>query len=142
VIAMPARLCLDTLFLDMLAKKRQDQVEVVKRAIKGQYFLVLPVICLSEFAKKSEAMRGKRDTVRVIDSFVSKLNSISTAIIRGIDVRVAKESGHLQHRYSLSLGDSLVAATGICNQCKYIVSNDHHFDRIRHLIKRRWAFSK
>jgi len=47
-------------------------------------------------------------------------------------------AGNLQHQYQLSLGDSIVAATGIHTRCKYIISNDPDFDRIRHLVKRRF----
>jgi len=130
------RLCLDTRFLVEVANKNERQVRLFERIASGDHIAFLPTVCISEFSKVCHKS-GRTDN---IDSICLKLKRLSMIYSIGLSYKIAISSGELQFKYGMGLGDSIVAATAINNECRYIVTDDPDFERIRHLIKTKFGF--
>lgn len=104
----------------------------------------------SSYVKLSQALDDKKITgvISVItltelliflskDIYKKKLNellSLNMEIIE-TDRTIAIRAGELHMIYQLPLGDSLIAATGIIEGIKHVLTDDEHFDPIINLIK-------
>jgi predicted nucleic acid-binding protein len=51
------------------------------------------------------------------------------------DRTIAIRAGELHMTYKIPLGDSLIAATGINENIKHVLTDDSHFDAVRNFIK-------
>ena len=65
---------------------------------------------------------------------VNELRSLNLEII-DIDRTIAIRAGELHMIYKLPLGDSLIAATGINENIKHVLTDDGHFDAVQNFIK-------
>ncbi len=65
---------------------------------------------------------------------VNELLSLNLEII-DIDRTIAIRAGELHMIYKLPLGDSLIAATGINENIKHVLTDDGHFDAVKNFIK-------
>ncbi len=74
------------------------------------------------------------------DIYKKKLNELLSLNVDIIDIdrTIAIRAGELHMIYGLPLGDSLIAATGIIENVKHILTEDvydGHFDAVKNLIK-------
>jgi predicted nucleic acid-binding protein len=71
------------------------------------------------------------------DVYKQKLNellSLNLEII-ALDQTTAIRAGEIHMIYKLPLGDSLIAATGMNENIKHVLTDDAHFDAIQNIIK-------
>jgi predicted nucleic acid-binding protein len=68
------------------------------------------------------------------DIYKQKLLSLNLEII-GTDQTTAIRAGEIHMIYKLPLGDSLIAATGMTENIKHVLTDDAHFDAIQNIIK-------
>ena len=59
----------------------------------------------------------------------------SNLIFIDVDRTIASKAGELRLRYDIPTADSLIAATGIVENVKHILTDDDHFDSVKYLIK-------
>src|SRR5574341_2118905 len=71
------------------------------------------------------------------DIYRKKLNELLSLNLEIVDTErtIAIRAGELHMIYKLPLGDSLIAATGITEGIKHVLTDDGHFDSIVNLIK-------
>ncbi len=87
------------------------------------------VITITELIK----IRGMKDKEGV-HSDLDKLVT-SNLIFVDVDRTIAKRAGELRLKYDIPTADSLIAATGIVENVKHVLTDDDHFDSIKNLIK-------
>ena len=87
------------------------------------------VITITELIK----IRGMKDKERM-HSDLDKLMTCSLIFV-DVDRTIAKRAGELRLKYDIPTADSLIAATGIVENVKHILTDDDHFDSIKNLIK-------
>ncbi|MFZ3169738.1 MAG: PIN domain-containing protein [Candidatus Methanoperedens sp.] len=87
------------------------------------------VITITELIK----IRGMKENERM-HSDLDKLMT-SNLIFVDVDRTIAKHAGELRLKYDIPTADSLIAATGIVENVKHILTDDDHFDSIKNLIK-------
>jgi predicted nucleic acid-binding protein len=66
---------------------------------------------------------------------LKELLSLNNMEIVETDRTIAIRAGELHMMYRVPLGDSLIAATGITEGIKHVLTDDEHFDLIDNLIK-------
>jgi len=98
---------------------------IQNKKIKG----IASVITITELIK----IRGMKDTERM-RSDLGKLVT-SNLIFIDVDRTIASKAGELRLRYDIPTADSLIAATGIVENVKHILTDDDHFDSVKYLIK-------
>jgi len=62
----------------------------------------------------------------------------SNLVFVDMDRTIAMRAGELRMEYGLPAGDSIIAATGIVENIKHILTDDAnnaHFDAVKHLIR-------
>ena len=71
------------------------------------------------------------------DKMRNNLNSLINSNLTFVDVNhtIAMRAGELRLKYEIPTVDSLIAATGIVENVKYILTDDHHFKPLKNLIK-------
>lgn len=87
---------------------------------------VISVVTLTELIK----VLGEK----IYREKLNELLSLNVFFVE-IDQTISIRAGELHMRYGIPLGDSLIAATGISENVKHVLTNDAHFDTIRHYIK-------
>ena len=87
------------------------------------------VITITELIK----IRGMKDK----EGMRSDLGKLITSSLIFVDVdrTIAARAGELRLKYDIPTADSLIAATGIVENVKHILTDDDHFDSIKNLIK-------
>lgn len=87
---------------------------------------VVSVVTLTELIK----ILGEKIYMEKINELVS-LN----IIVVDIDQTIAIRAGELRMRYGLPTGDSLIAATGLIENVKHILTDDAPLNTVKNLIK-------
>ncbi|HJH30863.1 MAG TPA: PIN domain-containing protein [Methanosarcinaceae archaeon] len=67
----------------------------------------------------------------------NNLNSLINSNLIFVDINhtIAMRAGELRLKYDISTIDSLIAATGIVENVKHILTDDHHFKPLKNQIK-------
>ncbi|CAG0993871.1 MAG: PIN domain-containing protein [Candidatus Methanoperedens sp.] len=87
------------------------------------------VITITELIK----IRGMKDK-ELMHSDLDKLIT-SNLIFVDVDRTIAIRAGDLRLKYDIPTADSLIAATGIVENVKHILTDDDHFNSVKNLIK-------
>lgn len=87
------------------------------------------VITITELIK----IRGMKDKERM-HSDLGKLIT-SNLIFVDVDRTIATRAGDLRLKYDIPTADSLIAATGMVENVKHILTDDDHFNSVKNLIK-------
>jgi predicted nucleic acid-binding protein len=71
------------------------------------------------------------------DIYKKKVNELLSLNLEIVDTdrTIAIRAGELHMTYKLPLGDSLIAATGINENIKNVLTDDGHFDAVQNFIK-------
>ncbi len=71
------------------------------------------------------------------DIYKKKVNELLSLNLEIIDTdrTIAIRAGELHMIYKLPLGDSFIAATGINENIKHVLTDDSHFDAVQNFIK-------
>jgi len=90
---------------------------------------LVSVVTLTELIK----IRGKKDNKRMH----SDLNNLIASNLVFVDVNdtIAIRAGELRLKYDIPTIDSIIAATGIVNNVKHILTDDNHFKPLKNTIK-------
>ena len=127
-------ICVDTRVLEEIANDDKNQKDWFYSSLNNPSFhIFLPTIVISEFVCVSMKKRSFEEAKSLVDSLkmIPKLNIIK------LSTTIALESGKLQWRHKIGIGDCIIAATAKICKCKLIRTDHKDFDKISG-IKRSW----
>lgn len=107
-----------------------DEYFELAQAIKNRNIMgLVSVVTLTELIK----IRG----MKYEEQIYNDLNRLVTSNLIFVDVNrmIAISAGKLRLGYDIPTADSLIAATGIVENVKHILTDDEHFDAIKSLLK-------
>lgn len=108
----------------------QDSYFELAQAIQNKKISgVVSVITLTELVKIS-GMKNRE----LMRSALYRLIS-SNLIFIDVSQQIAIRAGDLRLKYDIPTADSLIAATGIVENIKHILTDDDHFESTKSLIK-------
>ncbi len=120
----------DTRFFVELFYSKDKQLRNRIREEKRNREKFISAIAIHEFYNISLVREG-RETAKLRTALIKKEFQIIP-----VDDKVAQESADLRHKYNLSMGDSMIAATALLLDA-VCISDDPHFKQIKE-IKSAW----
>ncbi|MDW7775214.1 MAG: PIN domain-containing protein [Methanosarcinales archaeon] len=104
-------------------------IDLAKALQNKKIIGLISVVTLTELI----TIRGKKDNKRMH----SDLNDLITSNLIFVDVNdaIAIHAGELRLKYDIPTIDSIIAATGIVNNVKHILTDDDHFKPLINSIK-------
>ncbi len=121
------KVLIDTMHIAALLTDEGGTYSVLAQALdEGKIAGVISVVTLTELAK-----------ILGIENYREKINQLisSKLIFVEVDKMIAICAGELRLKYGLPTADSLIAATGIVENVKHILTDDSHFDTTKNQIK-------
>jgi predicted nucleic acid-binding protein len=121
------KILIDTMHIVYLLTDDGSSYQELSQALDDEKITgVISVVTLTELIK----ILGEKIYREKINELVS-LN----VIFVDIDQTIAIRAGELRMRHGLPTGDSLIAATGLIENVKHVLTDDTHFDTVRNYIK-------
>ncbi len=120
----------DTRFFVELYYSKEERTLSKIRAEKTRKEKYISTIVLHEIYKLTLAQEG-RQTAQLRTTLLE--NDFKTV---PVTAEIAKTSAELRHKYKISMGDSIIAATAQTLKATCI-SDDHHFQKIKE-INSKW----
>jgi len=121
------KILIDTMHIYGLLTSKDDSYIKLSQALDDEKITgVISVTTLAEML----IFLGK-------DGYKNKLNELLSLNLEIIDANqtIAIRAGEIHMIYKLPLGDSLIAATGMNENIKHVLTDDGHFDAIEKIIK-------
>jgi predicted nucleic acid-binding protein len=121
------KILIDTMHIYGLLTSKDDSYIKLSQALDDEKITgVISVTTLAEML----IFLGK-------DGYKNKLNELLSLNLEIIDTNqtIAIRAGEIHMIYKLPLGDSLIAATGMNENIKHVLTDDGHFDAIQNIIK-------
>lgn len=87
------------------------------------------VITLTELIK----IRGMKDKEKMRNDLDRLITS--NLVFMDVDSTIAMRAGELRLKYDIPTADSLIAATGIVENVKHVLTDDEHFEPLKNIIK-------
>ncbi len=125
------KILMDTMYIEAIFSKEEPPYTTFADAIgDGKIIGMSSVVTLTELIKNLgvKDMERMQTTIRDFKS--------SEIILVDVTQEIAARAGELRLRYDIPTIDSLIAATGIIENVKHILTDDKHFDPLVHLIKK------
>ncbi len=121
---------IDTMYIEAILIKDEPQYTDFADAIDdGKIIGMSSTVSLTELIKNL----GMKDTDRMKNT-IRQLKS-SEIILVNVTQKIASRAGELRLKYDIPTVDSLIAATGIVENVRHILTDDDHFDPLVNLIK-------
>lgn len=121
------KILIDTMHIYGLLTSKDDSYLKLSQALDDEKIIgVISVTTLAEML----IFLGK-------DIYKNKMNELLSLNLEIIntDQAIAIRAGEIHMIYKLPLGDSLIAATGIIENIKHVLTDDGHFDPVQNFIK-------
>jgi predicted nucleic acid-binding protein len=121
------RILIDTMHIaDLLTE--DSHFELARKLQNKKITGLVSVITLTELVKTA-GMKNE-DLYNILDQLIS-----SNLVFVDVSQKIAIRAGELRLKYDIPTADSLIAATGIVENVKHILTDDGHFDPLVNLIK-------
>lgn len=121
---------IDTMYIEaILIKDEPPYTDFADAIDDGKIIGISSTVSLTELIKNL----GMKDTDRM-KTTIMQLKS-SEIILVNVTQKIASRAGELRLRYDIPTVDSLIAATGIVENVRHILTDDDHFDPLLNLIK-------
>ena len=124
------RILIDTMHLVSFLKD-DLHFELLKAINDEKIAGIISVISLTELIK---ILGRKVEDRKRISGTIQRIMS-SNLILEHVNTTVAIRAGELRIKYDIPTADSLIAATGIVENVKHILTDDEHFEATKSLIK-------
>jgi len=124
------RILIDTMHLVSILKD-DSHFELLKAINNEKIAGMVSVISLTELIK---ILGRKVEDRKRISGTIQRIMS-SNLILEPVNPTVAIRAGELRLKYDIPTADSLIAATGIVENVKHILTDDEHFESTKSLIK-------
>ena len=121
------RILIDTMYISALLTDEDDSYNNLAQSIDDDKIAgIISVVTLTELV-----------TILGIKIYKEKINQLITSRLILVDINhmIAVRAGELHLKYGLPTADSLIAATGLVENVKHILTNDSHFAATKNLIK-------
>jgi len=120
----------DTMYIEaMLCKNEPPYTDFADAIDDGKIIGIASTVSLTELIKNL----GMKDSNRM-KTTVRQLKS-SEIVLVNVTQEIAARAGELRLRYDIPTIDSLIAATGIVENVRHILTDDDHFNPLVNLIK-------
>lgn len=113
------RLLIDTMPIHDLIFERENYSKLAEKIQNQKITGVISAVTLAELILHLGKENYKQ---KIQDLFSSKL------VVIDVNQRIAIRAGELHMNQKLPLGDALIAATGITENIKHVLTEDGHFD--------------
>ncbi len=125
------KILIDTMYIEEILTRDEPPYTTFADAIDaGKIIGISSVVSITELVK----VLGKKDMNRM-QSTIHDLKS-SEIILIDVTQPVAERAGNLRLKYNIPTVDSLIAATGLTEGIKHVLTrDDRHFEPIINLIK-------
>ncbi len=125
------KILIDTMWLEALFTKEEPPYTTFADAVdNGKILGISSVVSILELVKHL----GKKDEKRMRTT-IRELKS-SEIILVDVNQNIAERAGELHWKYDVPTADSLIAATGIVENLKHVLTNDRrHFGNIENFVK-------
>ncbi len=121
---------IDTMYIEaILIKDEPPYTDFADAIDDGKIIGISSTVSLTELIKNL----GMKDTDRMKNT-IRQLKS-SEIILVNVTQKIASRAGELRLRYDIPTVDSLIAATGIVENVRHILTDDDRFDPLVNLIK-------
>ena len=121
---------IDTMYIEaILIKDEPPYTDFADAIDDGKIIGISSTVSLTELIKNL----GMKDTDRM-KTTIRQLKS-SEIILVNVTQKIASRAGELRLRYDIPTVDSLIAATGIVENVRHILTDDDHFDPLVNLMK-------
>ncbi len=122
------RILIDTMHIaDLLVE--DSHFELARKLQNKKITGLVSVITLTELVKTA-GMKNEDLMYSILDRLIS-----SNLVFVDVSQKIAIRAGELRLKYDIPTADSLIAATGIVENVKHILTDDGHFDPLVNLIK-------
>lgn len=125
------KILIDTMYIEEIFSSEETIYTKFADAIDDEKIIgIASVVSLTELIKNLgiKDMNRMRTTVQELKS--------SAIILVDVDQRIADNAGELRLRYDIPTIDSMIAATGIVEGVKHVLTRDvRHFESIKNIIK-------
>jgi predicted nucleic acid-binding protein len=122
------RILIDTMHIsDLLIE--DSHFELAQALQNKKITGLVSVITLTELVKTS-GMKNKDLMYSILDRLIS-----SNLIFVDVSQQIAIRAGEMRLKYDIPTADSLIAATGVVENVKHILTDDEHFEATKGLIK-------
>lgn len=120
------KILIDTMYISALLTDDGDSYRELAQAIEDERIAGISVVTLTELV-----------TILGVKIYKEKIDQLITSrlILADINHTIAVRAGELHLKYGLPTVDSLIAATGLVENIKHILTDDSHFAATRNLIK-------
>ncbi len=125
------KILIDTMYIEEIFSKEELPYTTFADAIdNGKIIGISSVVSLTELIKNLGIKNINR-----MQTTIEELKS-SEIILVDVDQRIAEQAGELRLRYDIPTVDSMIAATGIIEGVKHVLTRDlRHFEPVKNLIK-------
>ncbi len=125
------KILIDTMYIEAIFSKEKPPYTTFADAIDNRKITgISSVVSLTEMIKNL----GKKNDERM-KTTIQQFKS-SEIILVDVTQEIAEHAGNLRLRYDIPTVDSLIAATGIVENIKHVLTVDtRHFEPIKNLIK-------
>lgn len=125
------KILIDTMYIEeIFSSEKTPYTEFAEAIDDGKIIGVSSVVSLVELIKNL----GMKDIDRM-QTAIRELKS-SAIILVDVDQRISEMAGELRLRYDIPTVDSIIAATGIVESVKHVLTRDlRHFESIKNKIK-------
>lgn len=115
---------IDTMHIEAIFSKDPRYLKLIDAIDEGKLTAMASVISLTELVKNM----GKKDKARM-ETAVRALKS-SEILLVDVNQEIAEEAGRLRLNYGIPTVDSVIAATGIIENIKHVLTSDErHFGK-------------
>ncbi len=122
------RILIDTMHIaDLLVE--DSHFELARKLQNKKITGLVSVITLTELVKTA-GMKNEDLMYSILDRLIS-----SNLVFVDVSQKIAIRAGELRLKYDIPTANSLIAATGIVENVKHILTDDGHFDPLVNLIK-------
>lgn len=125
------KILIDTMWLEAIFTREEPPYTTFADAIDdGKIIGISSVVSIAEMIKNL----GRKDEERMKRT-IQELKG-SEIILVNVTLGIAERAGELRLKYDIPTADSMIAATGIVENVKHVLTNDtRHFGRVKNLIK-------
>lgn len=121
---------IDTMYIEaILIKDEPPYTDFADAIDDGKIIGMSSTVSFTELIKNL----GMKDTDRMKNT-IRQLKS-SEIILVNVTQKIASRAGELRLKYDIATVDSLIAATGIVENVRHILTDDDHFDPLVNLIE-------
>ena len=124
------RILIDTMHLVSILKD-DSHFELIQAINDEKITGMVSVVSLTELIK---ILGKKKENIKRISGTIQQIMS-SNLIFEQVNHTIAIRAGELRLKYDIPTADSLIAATGIVENVRHILTDDEHFDVTKSLIK-------